>query len=40
MALAGIPGFLLFGTFKDPTSGVLDGFSNIGAIIETKAYFI
>jgi hypothetical protein len=40
VVLAGHPGFLLVGTFKDPASGVLDGFSNIGTIIGSKAYSI
>jgi hypothetical protein len=34
--LAGHPGFYLNGTFTDPTSGVLDRFTNIGTIIEIK----
>ena len=40
VVLAGRPGFLLVCTFKDPTSGVLDGFSNIETIIGDKAYSI
>ena len=41
VVLAGHPGFLLAGTFKrDPTSGVLEGFSNIGTIIGDKVYSI
>jgi hypothetical protein len=41
VVLAGHPGFLLAGTFKrDPTSGVLEGFSNIGTIIGNKVYSI
>jgi hypothetical protein len=40
VVLASHPGFLLVGTFRDPTSGVLDGFSNIGTIIGDKVYSI
>ncbi len=41
VVLAGHPGYLLAGTFKrDPTSGVLEGFSNLGTIIGNKAYSI
>ena len=38
IVLAGHPGFFLNGTFRDPTSGVLDRFTNIGTIIADKAY--
>jgi hypothetical protein len=41
VVLAGHPGYLLAGTFKrDPSSGVLEGFSNFGTIIGNKAYSI
>jgi hypothetical protein len=41
VVLAGHPGYLLAGTFKrDPASGVLEGFSNVGTIIGNKAYSI
>ena len=39
VVLAGHPGFLLVGTFKrNPTSGALEEFSNIGTIIGNKVY--
>lgn len=38
VVLASHPGFLLNGTFKDPTSGVFEEFGNIGTIIGTEAY--
>jgi hypothetical protein len=38
--LAGHPGYLLNGTFKDPTSGVLQRFTNIGTIIGDKGYSV
>jgi hypothetical protein len=41
VVLAGHPGFLLVGTFKrNPTSGMLEKFSNIGTIIGNKVYSI
>jgi hypothetical protein len=40
VVLAGHPGFLLVGTFNEPTSGALEGFTNIGTIIGDKAYSI
>jgi hypothetical protein len=40
IVLAGHPGYLLNGTFRDPTSGVLQRFTNIGTIIEGKEYSV
>ena len=37
IALAGYPGYLLNGTFRDPTSEALQRFTNIGAIIGDRA---
>ncbi|MFY9798164.1 MAG: hypothetical protein WAJ93_20935, partial [Candidatus Nitrosopolaris sp.] len=38
--LAGHPGYLLNGTFRDPTSDALQKFTNIGTIIGDKAYSV
>jgi hypothetical protein len=38
--LTGHPGYLLNGTFTDPNSGALYGFTNIGTIIGDKAYSV
>jgi hypothetical protein len=38
--LAGHPGFLLNGTFRDPTFRALQEFTNIGTIIGHKAYSV
>ena len=38
--LAGHPGYLLNGTFRDPTSDALQRFTNIGTIIGDKAYSV
>jgi hypothetical protein len=40
IVLAGHPGYLLNGTFRDPTSGVLQRSTNIGTIIEGKEYSV
>ncbi|MGB6532101.1 MAG: HNH endonuclease signature motif containing protein, partial [Candidatus Nitrosopolaris sp.] len=40
IVLAGYPGYLLNGTFRDPTSHSLRGFTNIGTIIGDKAYSV
>jgi len=40
IVLAGHPGYLLNGTFKDPTSDALQKFTNIGTIIGDKVYSI
>ena len=40
IVLAGHPGYLLNGTFRDPTSDVLQRFTNIGTIIGDKVYSI
>ena len=37
---AGHPGYLLNGTFRDPVSGALQEFTNIGTIIGDKAYSV
>jgi hypothetical protein len=38
--LAGHPGYLLNGTFRDPTSHALQEFTNIGTIIGDRAYSV
>jgi hypothetical protein len=38
--LAGHPGYLLNGTFRDPTSDALQRFTNIGMVIGDKVYSI
>ena len=40
IVLAGHPGYLLNGTFRDPTSDALQRFTNIGTIIGDKVYSI
>jgi hypothetical protein len=40
IVLAGHPGYLLNGTFRDPTSDVLQRFTNIGTIIGDKEYSV
>ena len=40
VVLAGHPGYLLNGTFRDPTSDALQRFTNIGTIIGDKAYSV
>jgi hypothetical protein len=40
IVLAGHPGYLLNGTYRDPTSDVLQRFTNIGTIIGDKVYSI
>ena len=40
IVLAGHPGYLLNGTFRDPTSDALQKFTNIGTIIGDKAYSV
>ena len=40
IVLAGHPGYLLNGSFKDPPSGVLQRFTNIGTIIGDKGYSV
>jgi len=38
--VAGHPGYLLNGTFRDPSSDALQRFTNIGTIIGDKVYSI
>jgi PsbP-like protein len=38
--LAGHPGYLLNGTFRDPTSDALQKFTNVGTVIGDKAYSV
>ncbi len=40
IVLAGHPGYMLNGTFRDPTSDALQRFTNIGTIIGDKVYSI
>jgi hypothetical protein len=40
VVLAGVPGFLLNGTFRDPSSDALQEFTNIGTIIGDKEYSV
>jgi hypothetical protein len=40
IVLAGHPGYLLNGTFRDPTSDALQRFTNIGTIIGDKVYSV
>ncbi|MFY9799160.1 MAG: hypothetical protein WB988_08035 [Candidatus Nitrosopolaris sp.] len=40
IVLAGHPGYLLNGTFRDPTSDALQKFTNIGTIIGDKVYSV
>ena len=40
IVLAGHPGYLLNGTFRDPTSDALQRFTNIGTTIGDKAYSV
>ncbi|MFZ0512469.1 MAG: hypothetical protein WAM14_12750, partial [Candidatus Nitrosopolaris sp.] len=40
IVLAGHPGYLLNGTFRDPISDALQRFTNIGTIIGDKVYSI
>jgi hypothetical protein len=40
IVLAGHPGYLLNGTFRDPSSDALQRFTNIGTIIGDKVYSI
>ena len=40
IVVAGHPGYLLNGTFRDPTSDALQRFTNIGTIIGDKVYSI
>jgi hypothetical protein len=40
IVLAGHPGYLLNGTFRDPTSDALQKFTNIGTIIGDKEYSV
>jgi hypothetical protein len=40
IVLAGHPGYLLNGTFTDPTSDALQKFTNIGTIIGDKVYSV
>jgi hypothetical protein len=40
IVLAGHPGYLLNGTFRDPTTDALQRFTNIGTIIGDKVYSI
>ena len=40
IVIAGHPGYLLNGTFRDPTSDALQRFTNIGTIIGDKVYSI
>jgi hypothetical protein len=40
VVLAGYPGYLLNGTFRDPTSDALQKFTNMGTIIGDKVYSV
>jgi hypothetical protein len=40
IVLAGHPGYLLSGTYRDPTSDALQKFTNVGTIIGDKAYSV
>jgi hypothetical protein len=40
IVLAGHPGYLLNGTFRDPTSDALQRFTDIGTIIGDKVYSV
>jgi hypothetical protein len=40
IVVAGHPGYLLNGTFRNPTSDALQRFTNIGTMIEGKEYSV
>jgi len=40
IVLAGHPGYLLIGTFRDPTSDAIQRSTNIGTIIGDKVYSV